>query len=167
LRSRGQDESSSLCNRTRIVTGNTYFPIPNRPSRRGFTMPVRGAHARGTVASWGFSGLPGSAVPEGVDVRRHLELGQIGDRNAQAVETGAHDFVRWVKALGTEKGAQVAGQSELVHPVPAQPPARRAVPHAGKSHRRDRLRGWTYRIRTSMCREKIHLFEHSAIFGFV
>ena len=32
--------------------------------------------------------------------------------------------------------------------------------------RRYRLRGWAYRIRTSMCREKIHLFEHAAIFGF-
>ena len=49
----------------RIVTGNTLFPIPNRPSRRGFTMATRGAHARGTVASWlGISGLRGAAVPE-------------------------------------------------------------------------------------------------------
>jgi hypothetical protein len=29
----------------------------------------------------------------------------------------------------------------------------------GKSRRRDRLRGWAYRIRTSMCGENIHLFE--------
>jgi hypothetical protein len=29
-----------------------------------------------------------------------------------------------------------------------------AVPHAGKSHRRDRLRGWAYRIRTSMAERK-------------
>jgi hypothetical protein len=36
-----------------------------------------------------------------------------------------------------------------------------AVPHVGKSHRRDRLRGWAYRIRTLMCRENIHLFEKS------
>ena len=40
-----------------------------------------------------------------------------GAQDAQAVETGAHDIVRWVKALGTGKGAQVAGQSELVHAV--------------------------------------------------
>jgi hypothetical protein len=37
-------------------------------------------------------------------------------------------------------------------------------------HRRDtsgdRLRGWAYRIRTSMCKVKIHLFELSAMFGF-
>jgi hypothetical protein len=31
---------------------------------------------------------------------------------------------------------------------------------------RDRLRGWAYRIRTSMCREKIHLFDKSREFGF-
>jgi hypothetical protein len=31
--------------------------------------------------------------------------------------------------------------------------------------RGDRLRGWAYRIRTSMCKEKIHPFEHSAVFG--
>src|SRR5580700_10671022 len=31
---------------------------------------------------------------------------------------------------------------------------------------RDRLRGWAYRIRTLMCKEKIHLFEKSREFGF-
>ena len=41
-----------------------------------------------------------------------------------------------------------------------------AVPHVGKSHRRDRLRGWAYRIRTSMCKVKILLFEKSQRFGF-
>jgi hypothetical protein len=35
-----------------------------------------------------------------------------------------------------------------------------------KAHRRDRLRGWGGRIRTSMCRENIHLFEMSHQFGF-
>jgi hypothetical protein len=30
----------------------------------------------------------------------------------------------------------------------------------------DRLHGWAYRIRTSMCREKIHLFDKSHEFGF-
>jgi hypothetical protein len=40
-------------------------------------------------------------------------------------------------------------------------PVRRA-----STYRRNQLRGWAYRIRTSMCREKIHLFEHSAMFGF-
>ena len=35
-----------------------------------------------------------------------------------------------------------------------------------KVHRRDRLRGWPYRTRTSMCREKIHLFDMSRKFGF-
>ena len=30
----------------------------------------------------------------------------------------------------------------------------------------DRLRGWAYRIRTSMCKVKIHLFERTAKFGF-
>jgi bifunctional non-homologous end joining protein LigD len=37
---------------------------------------------------------------------------------------------------------------------------------ACSAHRRDRLRGWPYRIRTSMCEEKIHLFELSAVLGF-
>jgi hypothetical protein len=32
--------------------------------------------------------------------------------------------------------------------------------------RGDRLRGWGGRIRTSMCREKIHLIEMSRQFGF-
>ena len=35
-----------------------------------------------------------------------------------------------------------------------------------ESHRRDRLRGWAYRTRTSMCREKIHLIEMSRQFEF-
>jgi hypothetical protein len=38
--------------------------------------------------------------------------------------------------------------------------------HTGKSHRRDRLRGWAYRIRTFMCKMNIHLFETSPKYGF-
>jgi hypothetical protein len=34
------------------------------------------------------------------------------------------------------------------------------------AHLRDRLGGWPYRTRTSTCKVKDHLFDHSAIFGF-
>jgi hypothetical protein len=46
-------------------------------------------------------------------------------------------------------------------------PMKRAFDEAAVSaHGRDRLRGWAYRIRTLMCREKIHLFDKSREFGF-
>jgi hypothetical protein len=40
------------------------------------------------------------------------------------------------------------------------------LPLREATRRGDRLRGWAYRIRTSMCRENIHLFEKSQMFGF-
>jgi hypothetical protein len=59
-RARGAIIGAPDCDREHLI------PDPKPPSRPGaFTMPTRGAHARGTVASWlGISGLPGSAVPE-------------------------------------------------------------------------------------------------------
>jgi hypothetical protein len=39
-------------------------------------------------------------------------------------------------------------------------------PATGNQATKTALRGWPYRIRTSMCRVKIHLFEHASILGF-
>ena len=41
------------------------------------------------------------------------------------------------------------------------------LPARSEISRRDRLRGWGGRIRTLMCKVKIHLFELSAMFGFI
>jgi hypothetical protein len=39
------------------------------------------------------------------------------------------------------------------------------LPARSEISRRDRLRGWAYRTRTLMCREKIHLFDKSPELG--
>jgi hypothetical protein len=62
---------------------------------------------------------------------------------------------------GHDAGDRMAGS----HRIEVERRRRQSV-EAASTRRGDRLRGWAYRIRTSMCREKIHLFEHSAIFGF-
>ena len=45
-------------------------------------------------------------------------------------------------------------------------PSQSRSPEELSGHLRDRLRGWPYRIRTSMCKVKDHLFDKSPELGF-
>jgi hypothetical protein len=57
----------------------------------------------------------------------------------------------------------VRAETRLIGP---NPPKFVASYMAGNTVAETTLRGWAYRIRTLMCREKIHLFDKSREFGF-
>jgi hypothetical protein len=69
--------------------------------------------------------------------------------------------------LAEQRGGII--EQPQISELPIESPVARVRRTAGLlrlAHRRDRLHGWGGRTRTSMCIEKIHLFDMSRKFGF-